>query len=508
MISILTNLLFLIGFSYIILFFYSIYKQRNRLSAFFSILCLSLAIYIIGYGLELLSNDIEDTMFFLKLQIMGSSFMICLWFLFSFKFYYNKNLSWPLSIGLLIIPATTLFLGVTNEYHHLFYNHISTIHYKDFILTHTIKGLWYYVQIIYSYIFYVFGITLFFKSWRSSKYKLQTPAFWMIFGSAWPCILYLVYLFGFSPYNLDLIPFGLGVFSVTSFMAVFKFDFLELNDAIKDIMFSEIYEGIIIIDYKNRLIDYNSAAQKIFSCLNKKNKGKDLSGIEDCKKIIEHTKSTFEMKIIKDGRPKYYEFRVSPIKNRDKVLGYVYFIMDTTKQRKILQYLSLMASYDSLTEVYNRRRLMEDAEREFLRTKRYGGNLSVLIIDIDSFKTINDQYGHLAGDKVLRSVAGIFKNRVRATDILGRYGGEEFIILLPQTTIENAFKIAENIRKQIENINIINDQQVIHVTVSIGVATYKCNHENIQQLINQADLSLYKAKNNGKNQTAVSAADT
>ena len=145
---------------------------------------------------------------------------------------------------------------------------------------------------------------------------------------------------------------------------------------------------------------------------------------------------------------------------------------------------------------------MEEAEKELFRAKTYGSYISVLMIDIDHFKNINDQYGHLAGDKVIKMVTKACKDNLRITDVIGRYGGEEFIIILPDTDKENAIDIAEYIREYIHDLKIEFNEEKIMVTVSIGVVCAIIENDtiNIEKIIYEADKGLYYAKNHGRNQ--------
>lgn len=154
---------------------------------------------------------------------------------------------------------------------------------------------------------------------------------------------------------------------------------------------------------------------------------------------------------------------------------------------------------DELTKLYTRRHLQSVLNQEYERARRYGTILTVCMIDIDDFKKINDTYGHLAGDYILKEISKIFVNTLRKTDFVYRYGGEEICILMPETVIEKAEIPLERIRKTIENRNFIFEEQKIKVTVSIGASTYKKETRNAQELIEKADLALYQAKRTGKN---------
>ena len=159
-----------------------------------------------------------------------------------------------------------------------------------------------------------------------------------------------------------------------------------------------------------------------------------------------------------------------------------------------------MSITDNLTKMFNRRHFENEFEREFRRSKRYKTDLSIAVIDIDLFKKINDTYGHSCGDYVLREVAFLMKNNFRQTDILFRYGGEEFVVILTETPHETACVPLERLRKRVENNKFLFNNQEIQVTISIGV-TSKTDFEKAQDMFDLADKALYEAKNNGRNQT-------
>lgn len=181
-----------------------------------------------------------------------------------------------------------------------------------------------------------------------------------------------------------------------------------------------------------------------------------------------------------------------PEDNKLDVIKKINFMYSQTR------YLSLT---DALTGLYNRRHFNAELEREFMRSKRYGGDLCIAIIDIDFFKKINDTYGHLCGDYVLKEVAYLILENFRKTDMVFRYGGEEFVVLMTETSLENSLIPLERLRKTIENNNFIFKGEKIKVTISIGAET---NHtESTEEFLNNADKALYQAKQNGRNQTVL-----
>jgi two-component system cell cycle response regulator len=161
--------------------------------------------------------------------------------------------------------------------------------------------------------------------------------------------------------------------------------------------------------------------------------------------------------------------------------------------RKRLEYLAVT---DGLTGLFNHRHSFERLEKEIHRSKRYSHPLSVIMMDIDDFKRVNDEYGHRAGDRVLQAMGQKIQSLIRASDIAGRYGGEEFMIVLPETVLENAVQAGEKIRMAISGKQLGGVSKPI--TVSIGVTQYK-EGESAEALVNRADALLYRAKMNGKN---------
>jgi diguanylate cyclase (GGDEF)-like protein len=185
--------------------------------------------------------------------------------------------------------------------------------------------------------------------------------------------------------------------------------------------------------------------------------------------------------------------------------GIYYFISQLLQKiNETQQKLMALASIDDLTQLYNRRYFFERFNQEVERAKRYQRPLSCIIMDIDYFKHVNDSYGHLAGDQVLIDIAQILKNNCRQSDLAGRYGGEELIILLPETEAGGAMIIADRIREMIEEHQTVDGKGVvIGVTVSMGVAslsgTELGNIDKNERIVQYADDALLVAKKGGRN---------
>ncbi|MDR7305079.1 sensor domain-containing diguanylate cyclase [Rhodoferax saidenbachensis] len=169
--------------------------------------------------------------------------------------------------------------------------------------------------------------------------------------------------------------------------------------------------------------------------------------------------------------------------------------------------LERLASSDALTGLANRRTLMELGAKECLRAARFSHSLSVLMVDLDSFKAVNDNWGHSVGDRVICAVADICRQRVReGVDVVARLGGEEFVVMLPEASLANAHLIAESLRQAVQEQRVDNeDGNPVPFTISIGVAALGAGGESFEQLLSHADKALYKAKQNGRNQVQIFA---
>ncbi|MEO5358116.1 MAG: diguanylate cyclase [Nitrospirae bacterium YQR-1] len=188
--------------------------------------------------------------------------------------------------------------------------------------------------------------------------------------------------------------------------------------------------------------------------------------------------------------------QIPEIQHTDRYLITLTDISGIESERKMFQDL---ACKDPLTTIYNRKKFEDELEKEIVRTERYKTGLTLIIFDIDHFKSINDTYGHQAGDAVLVELTEIVSANVRKTDIFARYGGEEFVVITPETTLVGATELAEKLREMVQNYNF---SHVGHVTCSFGVSEY-LGSESAHTLIKKADYALYIAKNKGRNRVQV-----
>ena len=174
-----------------------------------------------------------------------------------------------------------------------------------------------------------------------------------------------------------------------------------------------------------------------------------------------------------------------------------------TELKAVLAQADEVSHTDALTFLPNRKSILSDLQREVMFSDRYGTPLAISMMDIDHFKEINDTYGHVTGDEVLKKLATELREHIRHPDVIGRYGGEEFLVVLPQSTVRAAAEQAERLRKYFQSLVIQSGKIRIKLTLSMGLAQYKIHNEDWQSFLSRADTALYQAKNSGRNRWMV-----
>jgi diguanylate cyclase (GGDEF)-like protein len=199
-----------------------------------------------------------------------------------------------------------------------------------------------------------------------------------------------------------------------------------------------------------------------------------------------------------DAKEAFNNFTKEPFEECMSLLNMLYFFVDNYNLKRI-------STIDKLTEVYLRSYFEDTFSRILQRSKSNADPLSVVMLDIDKFKRVNDTYGHRKGDEILYKMCAVIKDTIRDSDLIGRYGGEEFILVFPNTNKENAFKICEKIRLAVMNTPFLKDDK--KVTISLGISSYPELGLVEEELIEKADQALYASKNNGRNQTTLWSQD-
>ena len=336
---------------------------------------------------------------------------------------------------------------------------------------------------------------------------------------------------------------GLFLSDLCFIVSIQRYNAFEIIDvALRDVL-RNMKNGVAVVDTQNIVLEANPSMKRFLTVrigepLDPENDPL-VSGETELVDILRNKRHPFKSVQFEHSyhgkEDRHVVIQISPIHNRKKVLlGHVITIQDVTELRSLIRKLNSknaelrrqnkeltltqkklyvanrrleeMAIKDSLTGCYNRRYLNQYLEREIIVSRRYSRSFSILLFDIDLFKNINDTYGHLIGDEVLRSTARTVMKCLRKSDMLARYGGEEFTVYLPETAEQDAVMIAQRIRDAVEQNQVQTPKGPISVTVSMGVAA--CHQstmstvdpkELLNQLFARADAALYRAKQQGRN---------
>jgi len=267
----------------------------------------------------------------------------------------------------------------------------------------------------------------------------------------------------------------------------------------RDEIVENMRDGFILVDVAGNFLDANRAAKNLFPLLKTASVGQPMSKV-DSVHWNENGWNEHTLSLDTETGIRHYRTSLDFVTHNGVEICQCITVYDITPVQELLNETIRLAEYDSLTGLINRGTFFRKAEEKCIEIGRSGGEAVILMVDIDFFKRINDTYGHIAGDEVLRTISAKLLSRFRKTDLLARYGGEEFCAFLPATGEFAALKIAEECRSAVEQMEIEFEGNILRVTISIGLAKYESGRDlSFDAVIAQADAALYLAKGSGRN---------
>jgi diguanylate cyclase (GGDEF)-like protein len=488
-------------------------KGRASYRKAFSALVLCISVYLFGYLMIINSTNLQEMIFWNQFQYFGLPFIAVLWLLVALL--YTKiihSLNMQMALLLFSVPVATFFVRLTNFWHHLFYKTWEMRQYFGYYSLFMERGFWYYVNIFYTILCLLLTVIVYFIGYLKNKVGYTKSHFLVfLFASLLPFIGIVLVLSAYDALSIDysaiIMPISLLVISY----GILKYDFLEIRTLARETIFENNFAGMVVLGPGKRIIDYNKAAEKFFKTINISLKNCPLEHILDREpKLLEifESESSHDFSLVIDGEKRFFEIDVVPLGDyHDGKMRMLKSIRDVTEEREIQEKLKFLATTDSLSGLYNRAEFLNLAQRDFAWAKRNNKELSLLIMDLDNFKIINDTFGHAAGDEMIREMGRIIKASFRKTDIAGRIGGEEFSVVLKNASLEEAKKVAEQFRETVAGRKVMYGGQEINFTISIGVAATGGNTtdnvKDIEDILKMADDALYKAKAAGRNRVAI-----
>ncbi len=503
----------------LIMLILSIIAWRRRSSGtaaiFLSICLLSVSIYCFGYAMELQSQTLQTAMFWVRFQHWGIDFIAPFWLLFALAVSgYEKWINKKLIIAIFIIPVVLFLASQTLGWLNLSHHNPRMDRSGLFPIFTYDRTIFNYIVVGYYSLCLAISMILFLIMYLKSVSSFKNQVIIYLLGSLPPWVALILYNLDLFTLNIDLTPLAVGLSGVLFTIGFTKYKILDIVPMARDIIFENIKEGVLILDMENRIIDFNPALKLIFHELKDQVVGKPfkdiLSSYPLLSEFVDHaTNDSIEFRMGKLSFTSYYRVRLSIIDNdKGKVIGKIISFYDFTNEKHLMDELERLAAIDGLTGVYNRQHFDKLVRKEISRVNRYGGELSMIMVDIDHFKSINDTFGHVAGDEALITVVETFGNILRDSDMLARFGGDEFVILALQTDLLAARTLAERLRAALEDKIIDVEGHEINVLASFGV-THINSGEDVtpEVLYRSVDRGVYQAKDLGGNAVCVSLPD-
>jgi diguanylate cyclase (GGDEF)-like protein len=494
------------------LFFYVFFNRHKytNIARMFLLYTAATTIYCLGAAFGMMATTLEQLKFWTTIQYVGMPFSPPLSLLFTMQFL-GMKITKKRCIALLTIPFISMVMVATNDWHHLHYRVFEVDPVLGAPFIHLEIGRWYVVHGIFTFSCLFAGFILILAHWKETAKAYRPQLIALMCGQLVPMITAFVYLIGLTPAGVDPVPMVRWLATLFYLWAIGSSRLFTIMPIAKDEIFNSINDGVMVLDDSNRLIEFNKACKKMFPPLNTAMYGTDLeqvwqglSGTSISFKLdaTEHYQE-IEVPTGEDSQ-RIYQVRTTLLQNSKNNKGLLILFTDITEVKRLQGQLEQQAYYDELTQIYNRRAFFHRSEQDFAKAMKESSVYTVILMDIDFFKKVNDTYGHHVGDQLLIHVAKACQTQLQEGDIFARYGGEEFVFSLKGRSALEGEVLANKIRSYIEAHPFKWKEGEIPVTVSMGVA--EVTHETgttLYQLLNQADKALYSAKENGRNRVQV-----
>lgn len=490
----------------------------------------TLAIWNFGYAMITLVPSLEAKRFWLRFENIGILLLPVFWFLFTVE--YTRNDRWlnqftrPL---LFVIPLTTLLFVWSDSWFQFYYASIQPVS-TTFGPLVIARGEWYPVSVSYAYALLLCCVVLLIL--RALQYRniYRRQMFALLGAALFPISVNVFYQlalsFSSNPLiRVDLTPISFMISAALIAFGVFGLRIFDLVPIARYTVLEHIPEMVFVMDARDRVLDANTVAQKMLGKPLNEIIGKDpLDVFRHWPQVVNRfltTAGTREEIQIPGDPPRILEMTVFELYNKFRVLnGRVIVAHDITEHKWLendLQYaydslkiqlaeieelrakLQEQAIRDPLTNVYNRRYMAEFLDQEIARASRDHSSLTVVIMDMDHFKNFNDSYGHRCGDMVLQAFAKFLVDHTRRSDVVCRYGGEEFVILMPDATMQDSYERVDAWRQDFSETAIDYETMKFSATFSAGLATFPEHGSTGDAILQAADKALYRSKNNGRN---------
>lgn len=490
-------------------------------------LLLSMTVWSGAHATRWMDIPFEAKLFWFRIMYIGILTVPTLFLIFTLRLIHQERWLTPRNLRLLSIePVVSLILLWTNDFHHLYYESIHAIERDGFVLIDHIRGPWYAVNLTYSYAAILTALILIFHATLRLGPLIRNQHLLILAGSLIPWATSI-----YSEFNIaagegfDLTPVSFGMSGILLALAVIREHFMDLIPVARSQLIETMQDGVLVIDWQDRVVDINPAMERFLfggrdSFIGKH--AQEIFGhwIDKVEPLLHGLQS--ETEILAPNDPsRYLDVRATPLYDRDRRLkGRLLVLREITERKEVerklrhanirmqsqLVEIGLLQSRlreqairDPLTNLFNRRYLEETLDRELARAARETYPVCIIMIDIDHFKNINDTHGHEAGDLVLKAISDVLAAQSRRGDFACRYGGEEFIVVMPNIFMNVAQKRAETLKQALGALQVPFQDTELTVTISMGIASYPANGIMREEILRAADKAMYAAKDAGRN---------
>ena len=484
---------------------YALFRGQSHKKNYFLLMQIMIVVYLFGYLFEITSTNVEEAYLGIKMLDISGSFVAVLAFFFVAD-YCNVKLH-PVFVRapMLAPPVALALLLWSNKSHHLVYQDYSFFpnltRYLDFT-----PGPLYFLTFVYPVFCMVLGMAVLIYRMKNRKTKNRKQLFILMICVLLPFIVdvtyYITLIASNNKLHIYFTPHSLALMSFFLYMGAVRYNILEIVSMGTMSAMEYIRDGFVLVDDENNYLFSNPAAVNMLPGIEKLVKEESIFAVDDWPEELAGLKGDTVEFSIGEKTPRYFRGSVSPVFADQTLIAKIILFGDITDSVLLRKKLENAAYIDALTGLYNRKHFLELAHINIERAQRLNQSIYMGMLDLDFFKRVNDTYGHAAGDLVLMNTAAIVRQTIRAYDLLGRYGGEEFILLVTDFNLPEARNLMERIRENIED-NTTNYEGIrIKITCSIGLSKFEDN-DTLETSVKKADIALYDAKNAGRNNVKV-----
>jgi len=496
-------------------------RGHARRTPVLALLLLASALYAFGYGLELAGDSVAWVLATFRIQHLGIAFAPVLLLLLAADVGRAPRLaSRPVIVSALALSLTTVVLVYTNPLHDLYHAAPRMVQAGPLTLIEFDRGPWYVVYHLYMAAALIVGNATLLRAWWRAPHgsAVRAQALIVALATFLPWVGSLVYLLGALPLPIDTSPYALVFFSVLVYVGVTRYGLADVSPIARALVFERMQDPAFVVDDDGRLVDHNEAAEALLRAVASEPwlarslsdlLGRDVTASEAAPDDTIVDADPIELA----GRS--FDARIAHVRGpRADAIGSVVVLRDVSDHMRLQRMLGQLALTDELTGIANRRHLLELTERVLVRAARDGRPTAFAIFDLDRFKLVNDRYGHVVGDRLLRAIAKTVAANLRPTDLFGRYGGEEFGVCLPDTTDEEASRVAQRVREAVAATTVPagragdRDGASVGVSASVGLCAIACGTDvDLETVLTRADDAQYEAKRQGGDRVVVARLD-